>query len=181
MKSTDVSPGTLLKRTLISKPWLFVVLSALFSYKGLTTEELREITGLSNEVVKRALWWLRKLGIIEERNNKLYVKQEFYRPLEKLLYNYCRVDRTIVLDVEDVYLVIQVKSTREVVTWSIQKSMYEKLLEAEKFTGSPLDAESIARVLGVPVNTASRLAKLRNLLEECREGFRSAGASSSSS
>ncbi|MEM4570398.1 MAG: hypothetical protein QXE66_03725, partial [Desulfurococcaceae archaeon] len=114
-------------------------------------------------------------------NNKLYVKQEFYRPLEKLLYNYCRVDRTIVLDVEDVYLVIQVKSTREVVTWSIQKSMYEKLLEAEKFTGSPLDAESIARVLGVPVNTASRLAKLRNLLEECREGFRSAGASSSPS
>ncbi|MEM4441184.1 MAG: hypothetical protein QXS14_06960 [Desulfurococcaceae archaeon] len=181
MKSTDVSPGTLLKRALIGKPWLFVVLSALFSYKGLTTDELREVTGLSNEVVKRALWWLRKLGIVEERNNKLYVKQEFYRPLEKLLYNYCRVDRTIVLDVEDVYLVIQVKSTREVVTWSIQKSMYEKLVEAEKFAGSPLDAANIARVLGVPVNTASRLAKLRNLLEECREGFRSAGASSSPS
>lgn len=158
----------------MAKPWLFVVLQPLFSYKGLTLEELREVTGLSMEVLKRGLWWLKKLGILEERNGKFYVKSEFYKHLEELLLSYCRVNGIHLLLIDNTYIVIRVKNPRSIYHWAIQKSLFNSLVEVEKFAGTRLSVGEISNTLGVSLGVATRLSKLRTLVEKCREHVSSA-------
>lgn len=166
----DLPPARhLLKRVLLAKPWLLVVLVPIYGYKGIVVEDLRSLTGLSAEVIKRALWWLKKFGIVEEKEGRYYVRAEYYRVLDELMLSYCKTGDFHLVFLEGFYIVVHVKGPREISHWSVKEEQYLKLLEAEKFAGTRLGTQDLAGALQIPFSTASKLLKLRELITTCRE------------
>lgn len=169
MSRETLPAGSLLKRVLLAKPWLLIVLVPLYGYRGMSVEDLHTLTGLSTEVIKRALWWLKKFGVVEERGEKFYVRTEYYRVLDELMISYCRAGDSHLVVIEGNYIVVQVKSSKEISYWSISEALYLKLLESEKFAGSSLSTQDIAKTLQIPLSTSVKLVKLRELVAKCRE------------
>lgn len=156
-----------LKNMFATKPWLFITASNLYSSPGLTVEELRGITGLVMDVLKRSIWWLKKYGVVEEKNEKYFLKTEYVKPMEELRYNYCNLGRIHVLLLDKVYIVLTIREGR-VYYWSLPAEYYEKLLYYERFTGCSYNAEEIAHILCVDRGTAKRVEKLKELLRLCK-------------
>lgn len=173
MSIKGISPSELLKRVVVELPWLLVVIIALNSYSGLTAEELSEALKLSVKVVKRAVWWLKKFKIVDEKSGKLFISKDFTKAVEELLYSYCNLGSTHVVQVDNVFIIIHVRNSRNIYYWYTRKGLYEKLLEMEKFAGTILNESEVASLLSIPVSEAAKLIKLRRLLEKCRSSQRS--------
>ena len=171
--SFPVTPSNLVKRVVLAKPWLLVVMQALLSYPGLSVEELHSAVGLSMEVVKRAVWWLKKFGIVEEKtfeekSTKLFVKKDFSKPLQELLYHYCKAGNKHLVLVDDIYIVVEVKGPKKLLYWSIPRKLYEELVYYERLAGAKLKPGDIAQIMDVQPGVAQRLFKLRGIVEECK-------------
>lgn len=157
----------ILKNVFATKPWLFITASNLYSNPGLTMEELKEVTGLVMDVLKRSVWWLKKYGVVEEKDGKYFLGSEYVKPMEELRYNYCNLGKIHVLLLDKVYIMLAIREGR-IRYWSLPAEYYEKLLYYERLTGYPYNIEEISYILRVDKSTAKRVEKLRELLKLCK-------------
>ncbi|MEM0004584.1 MAG: hypothetical protein QXE10_00035 [Desulfurococcaceae archaeon] len=164
--SNEVSPSRLFKNMIALKPWLFITAYYVYSNPGSTVEDLRELTRLNMDTLKRGIWWLNKFGVIENRNDKYFVKQEYSKVIENMLFNYCNLGEKHVLQLDKVYIVFNIRNGR-VNYWSLPLDYYEKLSYYEKITNGVFTDREVAYVLGVNIRTARKIVELKELLEKC--------------
>lgn len=163
----EVHFNKVFKNIIVTKPWLFIIAYSLYSNPGLTLEELKELTGLTINVLKRGVWWLKKYNIVEEKSNKYFFRTEYAKAMEDLRYGHCSLKSTHILLLDRVYIVLTIRDGR-IHYWSLPAEYYEKLLYYEKLSGGSYSAEEIAYMLDVNIGTAKRVKKLRELLKLCR-------------
>ena len=167
MKNSNVSlESSVFRRVIAERPWLFIVARYIYSYPGLTLEELKEISGLKAEVVKRGVWWLKKYGVVEERNGKLFIPRSFAKIIESLIFNTCSTVDMHILLVDMVYIVFRIRGGK-IEYWSLPAEYYEKISHYRDIAEfcSP---ERVTSVLDVNLSTAKKICLLLSLLRKCR-------------
>jgi len=163
----NTNRAQVLKNVIANKPWLYVILQAIYSYRGLSIEELREIVGLAKNVVERGLWWLNKYGLIEGRNGKFSLKPDYIKAFEEFLFKQCNLKNMHIIVLDEVYIVIYIKD-RKVHYWSLPRKLYEEILQYEKLSGGEYSVSEISHILNIDIGTAKKILKLRALLKKCR-------------
>jgi hypothetical protein len=167
LEKTEKPPySVLFKNTIREKPWLFIIAYYVYSYPGLSIEELKNTSGLKIDVVKRGVWWLRKVGVVEERNNKYYISTTYSKVLESTILNTCRLGDTLILLLDEVYIVYRVTSGR-IQYWSIPLKYYEEIAYYERATSGSYTPSNIAQILGVDLGTAKKVHRLFDLIKKC--------------
>lgn len=162
------NPTRVLKNIVASKPWLLAIINAIYSNPGLTLEKLREVTGLVMGVLRRGVWWLTKYGVVEIKNNKVFVRAEYIKAVEELKYNYyCNMKNTHIVLLDKVYVVLIIRDGH-LKYWSLPVEYYEKLTNYERTLGRILSESEVAHALGVSAGTAKKLIELKKLLEACK-------------
>lgn len=168
MDIDEFKPIVYLKNILADKPWLFIIAYYVYTTPGLTIEELREIVELNTSVLKRGVWWLRKYGVVEEKNNKYYIRQEYRDPLGRLLLNHCGLRTIHILLLDQVYIVYYIRDGK-IQYYSLPREYIDKLVYYERITGSGYTESDLVHLLGVSHGTARKILRLRELLGKCRE------------
>ncbi|MEM0001065.1 MAG: hypothetical protein QXY82_07090 [Desulfurococcaceae archaeon] len=163
-----------LKSVFAARPWLFITASSLYSNPGLAMEDLKELTGLVMDALKRSIWWLKKYSVIEEKGGRYFLKTEYMKAMEELHRDHCNLGGVHVLLLDRVYVVLTVRKGR-VHYWSLPAEYYEKLLYYEVLTDHPYSVEEIASILRVDESTAKKVERLRELLKHCKTTLSSAG------
>ncbi|MEM4489825.1 MAG: hypothetical protein QW816_01290 [Desulfurococcaceae archaeon] len=164
---SELSPSTVFKNMIAAKPWLFIIAYYIYSHQGSTVEELRESTGLNTNTLKRGIWWLNKYNVIECRNEKYFIKPEYVKVVENLLYDHCNLKRIHLLKLDKVFIVLTVRNGR-IDYWSLPVDYVEKLSFYEEITSSEFLDREIANILGVDIKTARKITRLRELQKACR-------------
>jgi len=157
------------RRVIAERPWLFIVARYVHSYPGLTHEELKEVSGLKAEVVKRGVWWLKKYGVVEERNGKLFISRSYVNVLRSLITRTYVTSGAHILLLDKVIIVFQVKSGK-IEYWSMPFEYYEKITEFREITES-CDPRRVVEVLKINIRTARKLCLLLRLLRECKSSL----------
>ena len=160
-------PSVVLKNIIARSPWLYPLMRAIFSTPGLTIEELKDAMGLKMDVIKRGVWWLKKYGLIEEKEGKLYIAQRFSKPIEELSLNTCSLGDAMILLLDEVYIVYAIRE-RRIEYWSIPAKYCREILRYENMVGSSYTVRDIAHILNVDESTAKRVQLLLNLIRRCR-------------
>jgi predicted transcriptional regulator len=160
-------PGVVLKNIIARSPWLYPLMRAIFSTPGLTIEELKDTMGLKIDVIKRGVWWLKKYGLVEEKGGRLYIAQRFSKPIEELLLNTCSLGDTLILLLDEVYIVYIIRE-RRVEYWSIPAKYCREILRYENMVGSLYTIKDIAHILDVDESTAKLAQLLLNFIRKCR-------------
>lgn len=166
-EGNELPRSVLFKNLIADKPWLYIIARFIKSYPGLTIEELKEASKLKIDVVKRGVWWLKKYGIIEEKNGKLFITREYSDIMESMIYNTCSIGDYTVLLLDKVYLVYLVRKGK-IEYWSLPVDYYEKIKYYENITGGTYTPSEIASILGVDPGTARRVHLLIELLRQCK-------------
>jgi len=122
---------------------------------------------LKMDVVKRGVWWLKKYGLIEEKEGKLYIAQRFSKPIEELSLNTCSLGDAMILLLDEVYIVYAIRE-RRIEYWSIPAKYCREILRYENMVGSSYTVRDIAHILDVDESTAKRVQLLLNLIRRCR-------------
>jgi hypothetical protein len=160
------SESAVFKWVIAEKPWLYVIAYYIYSYPGLTLEELREASKLRASVVKRGVWWLRKYSVVEERSGRLFIARGYAKILESLVTSTCRAGGAYVVLVDRVYIVFRSLGGK-IEYWSLPADLYNKLYQQRSLT-EQCSPERVASTLRVSAGTARRLCLLLELLGEYR-------------
>ncbi|ADI32623.1 hypothetical protein [Staphylothermus hellenicus] len=168
MSENDEISGKAVVITLMTKrPWLIPFIYYIYTYSGLTIEELRKLVGVRTQIIKRALWWLAKNNIVEKRGEKHVIKEEYSKHIEKLLLDHCTTGKTHVLKIGKTYFVAIIRRTR-ISTYTVPEDLYNKLVEYELNVQTEFQPEDLANSLNIPIRLAHRVVALRRILRECR-------------
>ncbi|ADV65540.1 hypothetical protein [Desulfurococcus mucosus] len=160
----------LLYSIVMADPWLYPFIYLIYSSQGATLDDLRSMTGLRTQLVKRALWWLLKSGVVEEAGGRYYVSRGFARHVEELRLSTCITGGVYIIQLGDAYIVVSLGEGR-VSHWAVHRELYDKLLELERNAGASFTGREVSQALSIDVGTATRLVRLRELLRECwRQG-----------
>jgi len=166
--TTGESTGALSKlhSVILSRPWLYPFIYLLYSLQGATLDDVRNAIGLRTQLVKRALWWLTKSGLIEEQNGRLYIRKEFTKGIEELRLSTCIMGGRYIVKLGEAYLVIELREG-SIDYWAVPSKLYEALVELEKNAGAEFTSKEVSQALSISIGTASRLLRLRRMLREC--------------
>ncbi|WP_042666722.1 hypothetical protein [Desulfurococcus amylolyticus] len=159
-------PGKILYSFIISNPWLYPFIYAIYSTQGASIEELRSIIDLRMQLVKRALWWLVKSGIVEEKGGRFYIRREYMDYVNELKLSTCILKDTYILRVKDAHIVVAVRNGR-IIHWAVPSELYDKVVELEKNTNVVFTSGEVSQALAIDIGTATKLVKLRRLIKEC--------------
>jgi len=138
----------------------------LYSYPGLTVEDLRGVIGLKTSVIKRGLWWLKKHGVVEEKNGKLFISRGYVNVLRPVILRTCSTGSAHVLLLDKVIVVFQVRSGK-IDYWSMPLKYYEEITRLKDVAENCIP-EKVANILKVNVGSAKKLCLLLGLMRECR-------------
>lgn len=148
------------------RPWLIPFIYYIYTYSGLTLQELKELTGLRTQIIKRAIWWLTKNNIVEKRGEKYVIKEEYSKHVSELLFNYCSTGKTHVLRIGKTFFVVIIRKTR-ISTYTVPQDLYSKLTEYESNVQTEFQPKDLAEALNIPIRLAHRVIALRKTLQEC--------------
>lgn len=151
---------------LTRRTWLLPFIYYIYSYQGLTISELRQLTGVRTQVIKRALWWLRKYGVIEQRGEKYMVTGDARPIINEFLLDYCSTGKHHVLKIGLTYFVVIIRKTR-ITAYTVPAQYIEELRKMEENVQAEFTAEDLADTLGIPRSLAHRITYLRKILREC--------------
>jgi len=151
---------------LTKRTWLLPFIYYIHSYQGLTLDELRELTGVRTQVIKRALWWLRKYGVIEQCGEKYIITEDARPIIDEFLLDYCTTGKHHILKTGSTYFVAIIRRTR-ITAYTIPAQYIEELKKMEENVQTEFTAEDLANTLGIPRNLAHRITYLRKILKEC--------------
>lgn len=168
MTSREPTKKDILAHILSKRAWIIPILYHIYSLGGAKISELRKILGLKTMVLKRAVWWLTKYGLIEKSGEEKYVLSKDYRGIiEELFMSMCRTGRYYIIRYGATYVVITVKKTR-ISSYTVPSKLLEQLIKLEEQVGSSFTHIDLANSLNIPPKLAYRVVKLRNLLKECK-------------
>ncbi|GEM_PF-1586560 len=167
-KDTEISPRGVLLALITRKPWLIPFIYYIYTYSGLRLNELKELMNLKTLIIRRALWWLTKYGIMEKSGEKYIVAEKYRKILEELLLNYCTTGKTHVLRIGKTYFVAIIRKTR-ISTYTIPSDILDKLVEMETNVQTEFTAKDLSDALGIPIKLAQKTLKLKQILSECRK------------
>jgi len=139
-------------------PWTLVFLIKLKDLGGeASASEIAKETGVRSPIVKRAMWWLRKYGFVEEvpdvEPRRFKLKTEAYRFIEKLVVNMWVKGNTTVILWGRTYYVFIVRESRVIVK-TVSKEIVDEARKLKIEIGQA-KVKDISDSLGIPVNLAS--------------------------
>lgn len=169
MASREPTKRDILAHILSNRAWIIPILYHIYSLGGARISELRETIGLKTMVLKRAIWWLTKYGLIEKSGEEKYVlSKDYRRVIGELFMTMCRTGKYYIIRYGATYIVINVKKTR-ISSYTVPGKLVEELIKLEEQVGSSFTHIDLANSLNIPPKLAYRVVKLRNLLKECRK------------
>jgi len=157
-----------LLQLITKRPWLLPVLYHVYSYGEIDYGELKQILGIRGPLLKRALWWLVKYGIIKRRDSRFRVSSGYRGFLEELFLNRCIVRRYYVFRIGMTYIVVVVRRTR-ISTYTVPSKPVEELSRLEANAGAKFTVKDLVDTLGISSKLAYRVIKTHDLLRECVE------------
>ncbi len=152
---------------LTRRPWLIPFIYEIHGLGGASISELRESLSIRTPIIKRALWWLQKYGVIDRSGDKYVIEQD-YRPLiDELKLQLCRHNREYVLKLGATYFVIILRRTR-ITSYSVPEELVNRLEELiTNAGGTEFTPKDLADALSIPYKLASRVVKTYRLLRKC--------------
>ncbi len=148
------------------RTWLMPLIYYIYTYSGLTFEELKELTNLRSRVLRRALWWLKKYGVVEESGQKYIISTEYADAVRELTLRYCIVDKKHMFQLGKTYFVVSIKRSR-ITSYTVPVDLVQKLHELEENIDSEFKPLHLAQALNIPLNLARRVVNTYRLLREC--------------
>ncbi len=150
------------------KPWLIPILYYIYSYSGLGIDELKEILGLKKQVLRRAIWWLKKYGLVMDSGEKIIVIPDYTKILEEFFQDYCTTPNKHLYRVGGTYYVVNIRRTR-ITSYTVPAEYIDKLLAYEKNIQTEFSPLDLAQTLNIPINLARKIINAKRILEKCRE------------
>jgi hypothetical protein len=166
VENNTVPKGVVFKWIIAKRPWLYIIAQNIYSYPGLTLEELREVSRLKASVIKRGVWWLKKYGVAEDRGGKLFIAKNYVKTLESLVLSTCSTGDVYLVLIDQVYIVLRIIGGK-IEHWSLPANLYDKIYRQRDLV-EQCNPERVSSSLGVNLGTAKRLCTLVGLLRECR-------------
>ncbi len=150
--------GFNLNKLLTKAPWTIIPLIKLKELGGdASASEIAGELGVRSQLVKRAMWWLRKYGFVEENVNvepkRFKLKNEAYKAVEKLLINrWVKGNTTVILRGKVFYIFIV--RERKIIVKTISKDIidYARKVSSERKLENVKD---VTEALKIPLNLAS--------------------------
>jgi len=144
-------------------PWTIVFLIRLKDLGGEASAlEVAKETGVKSSIVKRAMWWLRKYGFVEEVPNvepkRFKLKTEAYRFIEKLVMNMWVKGNTIVILWGKTYYAFIIRESKVIVK-TVGKEVVDEARKLSVNVGN-VKVRDISDGLGVPMNLASVILRV---------------------
>ena len=139
-------------------PWTLVFLVKLKDLGGeASASEIAKEISVKSPIVKRAMWWLRKYGFVEEVSDveprRFRLRTEAYRFIEKLVVNMWVKGNTTVILWGRTYYVFIVRESRVIVK-TVSKEVVDEARKL-KIEIRQAKVKDISDSLGVPMNLAS--------------------------
>jgi len=139
-------------------PWTLVFLIKLKDLGGeASASEIAKETGVRSPIVKRAMWWLKKYGLVEEvpdvEPRRFKLKTEAYRFIEKIVVNMWVKGNTTVILWGRTYYVFIVRESRVIVK-TVNKEIVDEARKLKIEIGQA-KVKDISDSLNVPMNLAS--------------------------
>ena len=139
-------------------PWTLVFLVKLKDLGGeASASEIAKEISVKSPIVKRAMWWLRKYGFVEEVSDveprRFRLRIEAYRFIEKLVVNMWVKGNTTVILWGRTYYVFIVRESRVIVK-TVSKEVVDEARKL-KIEIRQAKVKDISDSLGVPMNLAS--------------------------
>jgi len=147
------------------KPWLTPVIYTVYSLQGATLSELRENLGVRTSVVKRALWWLMKHGIVEKTGEKYIITREYTSVVDELFLNSCRVGKSFAFKIGSTYFIAIVRNSK-ITAYSVPEKYLREISSLKLENMKPTE---LSREANIPVKLASHIIKLYSILKNCKK------------
>jgi len=151
---------------LTKKPWLMPILYQIYSYGEIEYEELKQLLGVRGPLLKRALWWLIKYGLIERYDNKFKISINYRNILEGIFLNKCIIRNHYVFKIGATFIVTIVRKTR-ISAYTVPAQLIEKLSNLEANVGTSFTAKDLMNTLGISAKLAYRVVKAHEILKQC--------------
>ena len=149
------------------RPWLTPFIAEIHSLGGTSIGELRELLGVRTPIIKRALWWLQKYGVVEKSGEKYVISQEYRPVVDELKLQLCKQGRVYVLKLGATYFVIAMRRTK-ITSYTVPEKLIEKLDElTTNAGGAEFTPKDLVDTLSIPYKLASRVVKTYKLLRAC--------------
>ncbi len=149
------------------RPWLTPFIIEIHSLGGTTIGELRELLGVRTPIIKRALWWLQKYGVVEKSGEKYVINLEYRPVMDELKLQLCKQGRVYVLKLGATYFVITLRRTK-ITSYTAPEKLIEKLDElTTNAGGAEFTPKDLVDTLGIPYKLANRVVKTYKLLRAC--------------
>ena len=117
-----------LRGFLKSKPWLLPFLVYVSRNPMGTISDVSRILGVRSSIVRRALWWLSKIGVVSvsrEGDKRYYrVAEDAINLLDEITRNTRYYNRNYVLKINGEYIVVRVKRNR-IIPYTIPASIVD--------------------------------------------------------
>ncbi len=168
MDEAKPTPRSILAYIATRRTWLIPLIYYIYSYSGLTLEELREITGLRSKILRRALWWLKKYNIVEVTGEKFILKPEYSKLFTELILDYCITGRKHLFRLGKTLFIVAIRKNRVSVS-TVPIDLVNELRNLEENIQGEYKPVDLAHALNIPLNLARRVVQAKKLLDECRK------------
>ena len=152
---SEVPSDSLVLRIVREKPWLLLVLSRILDIGSgmFTATEVAEALGLNSYIVQRALWWLKKYGVVEEVSGTVprkYRLKSIEDPRLSEIRQFKWVcGNTTALMVSDIYVVL-INRGSNIVARVIHRNIVDSVREALQKLNMERNIKELSRALGQP-------------------------------
>ncbi len=153
---------TLLTRRL----WLMPILYHIHSYGEIGYDELKQLLCLRTQVLKRALWWLVKYGVVERRGNRFRVVQDYRVVLSELFLNKCIYRNYYIFRYGETYFVSIIRRTR-ITAYTVPAKLLADIDRMKADVDTEFKPTDLLSLKGIPLKLAYRVVKIHRILREC--------------
>ncbi|RLG84182.1 MAG: hypothetical protein DRO40_02145 [Thermoprotei archaeon] len=151
---------------LTKKPWLMPILYQVYSYGEIEYGELKQLLGVKSPLLKRALWWLIKYGLIARYDNKFRISNNYRNILEEIFLYKCIIRNRYVFKIGATFIVTIVRKAR-ISAYTIPAQLVKELSNLEVNVGASFTAKDLINTLGIPSKLAYRVVKTHEILKQC--------------
>lgn len=151
---------------LTKKTWLIPILYQIYSYGAIKYDELKQLLNIRGSLLKRALWWLVKYGIIEKYYNEFRISVNYKSILEEVFLNKCIVRNYYVFKIGKTFIIAIIRRTR-ISAFTVPAQFIEKLSKLEANVETRFTTKDLMDVLGISAKLAYRVIKTHEILKQC--------------
>lgn len=157
-----------------NKPWLIPILLALLDYYPNYTSvaKLKERVNTRSVVIRRALWYLRKMKIVDVKVEgvlKYKLRDDWVNDIRRFLEKIWKKENKFVVEFSDSFILIRVRK-KEITCKVISKRLLEKFMNVARGRRVFMPGE-ISLEMGVRVEVVNNILRILEILGKVkREG-----------